>query len=178
MMFHNYNYKEREDIGFISLNWLHRIWICWIKTWLYKLSPCRSIRKYIWTWHKNGQSPPSVIIWRNLAVPHYLMLYTKFQCYRHVGSWEGDIWRFLSYMGLDDTLVMRCGSFEHIFIPTSHGCSIWNLASNSLVSFFRKRSSKIWIWVTLYKCHWITLTLDCHKSSCTHLLTTYIHRLQ
>ena len=46
------------------------------------------------------------------------MLYTKFQGNQPVGSEEGDIWRFLPYMGLDAILGMWPGTFEHIFIPT------------------------------------------------------------
>ena len=59
-------------------------------------------------------------------------------------------------------LVMWPGTFEQIFIPTSQGGSIWNLASNSLVFFWE----------------WMTLTLGCHNSSVTHLfdyMYTYIH---
>ena len=40
--------------------------------------PCRSIRKQIWPCHKNHQGQPSVIIWTNLVVLEYPMLYTKF----------------------------------------------------------------------------------------------------
>ena len=49
---------------------------------------CRSIRKQIWPCHKNGQGQPSVIVWTNLVVPEYLMLYTKFQCHGPFGSRE------------------------------------------------------------------------------------------
>ena len=48
--------------------------------------PCRSIRKQIWPCHKNGQGRPSVIIWTNLVVLEYTMLYTKFQGHRPLGS--------------------------------------------------------------------------------------------
>ena len=84
------------------------------------------------------------------------------------------------------SLVMWSGKFEHFFIQTSHGGSIWNLASNGLgfflfVFFFGKEVWKSWIWLTLDKGQWMTLTLGCHKSSCTHLfdyytyMYTYIH---
>ena len=66
--------------------------ICWIS-----FHPCRSIRKQIWPCHKNGQGQPSVIIWINLVVLEYAMLYTKFQGHQPLGSEERDFWRFLPY---------------------------------------------------------------------------------
>ena len=68
----------------------------------------------------------------------YLMLYNKFQGHRPLGSTEGDFWRFLQYMGLEAILVMWPGIFEKIFIPISHGGTIWNLALTGLVFFEEK----------------------------------------
>ena len=42
--------------------------------------------------------------------------------------------------------------------------------------FLGKEFWKCWIWVTLDKGQWMTLTLDCHKSSCTHLFD-YMYQL-
>ena len=44
-----------------------------------------------------------------------------------------------SYVGLDAIMVMWDGTFEQIFIPTSHEGSIWNLASNGLMFFEEKK---------------------------------------
>ena len=57
------------------------------------------------------------------------MLPTKFQGYQPLGSGEEDLLRFLPYMGMAAILVMWPGLFEQIFVPPSHGDSIWNLAS-------------------------------------------------
>ena len=63
--------------------------------------PCRSIiKKQIWPCHKNVHGQPSVIIWTNLVVLEYPLLYTKFQGHRPLGSEEGDFWMFLLHMGL------------------------------------------------------------------------------
>ena len=47
------------------------------------------------------------------------------------------------------------------------------VASNGFVFFSGEIDWKCWIWLTLYKGEWmtLTLTLGCHKSSCTHCLT-------
>ena len=144
--------------------------------------PCRSITKQIWPCHKNSQGQPSVIIWINLVVLAYPMLYTKFQCHRPLGSEKGDFWRFLQYMDLEAILVMWPGTFEQIFIPISHGGSIWNLASIGLSVFWGKEVLKSWIWVTLDQVQWMTLTFDIHIGSCTHLVNCiyqlWHHRLQ
>ena len=66
------------------------------------------------------------------------MLYTKIQGNQSLGS-EEDFWRFLPYVGLDAIMVMWDGTFEQIFIPTSHEGSIWNLASNGLMFFEEKK---------------------------------------
>ena len=42
-------------------------------------------------------------------------------------------------MGLEASLVVWPGTFEQIIIPTSHGGSIWKLASNGLVFFEEKK---------------------------------------
>ena len=132
-------YRSPECIGHAEQAWKYMT-ICWIN-----FHPCRSIRKQIWPCHKNGHGQPSVIIWTNLVVLEYLMLYTKFQGHQSLGSEEGDLWQFLPYMGLEASLVMWPGTFEQIFIPTSHGGSIWNLASNYQVFFLGKEILKCWI---------------------------------
>ena len=144
--------------------------------------PCRCIRKHSWPCHKNGHGQPSVIIWTNYSylstrscIPSFkvicLLIPKKMIC-------EG----FYHIRCLDATfiLVMWPGTFEHIFIQTSDGGSVWNLASNGLVFLWGKEVWKRWIWKILDKCQWITLTLACHKSSCIHLfdymyMYTYIH---
>ena len=92
--------------------------------------PCRSIRKQIWPCHKNSQGQPKIIIWNigSTLVPHAV-----YQVSKSSASW---FWRkiFLKfftiiYMGM----VMWPETFEQIFIPTSHGGSIWHLASIGLV---------------------------------------------
>ena len=132
---------------------------------LYKLHPCRSIRKQIWLCHKNGRQY-SVIIWTNLVVLEYPLLYTKFQSHRPIGSKEGDFLRFLPYMGLEAMLVMWPRIFEHIFIPTSHGGSIWNLASNGLVFFFwEKKFDNVeseWPWTKVNEWPWPWVDINHH----------------
>ena len=63
----------------------------------------------------------------NFVVFEHLMLHTKFQGHRPFGSREVDFLRLLSYMGVVAILVMYPGPFEQIFVPPSHGGSIWNL---------------------------------------------------
>ena len=132
--------------------------------------PCRSIRKQIWPSHKNGHGQPSVIIWTHLVVLEYLMLYTKFPGHQPLGSEEGDFWRFYQKCAWTPSWSFDPETFENTFIPTSHGGSTWNLASNGQVFFFLGKDVwKCWIWVTLDKGQWMALTLGCHKLSCTHL---------
>ena len=45
------------------------------------------------------------------------MLHTMFQGHCSIGSEEEDFLRFLPYMGMAPTLVMRPYSFVEIFIP-------------------------------------------------------------
>ena len=76
---HKYIYQRTS--GQVSLTRVHRI--CGLRTslemhdcMLYKLSPCKSIRK-LWPGHKHGQGQPSVIIWINLVVLEYPILIKK-----------------------------------------------------------------------------------------------------
>ena len=62
--------------------------------------------KQIWPCHKNRQGQSSVIIWTSLIVLEYPKLYTKFQGHRFLGSEEGNVLRFLPYIGLEAILVM------------------------------------------------------------------------
>ena len=57
------------------------------------------------------------------------MLHTKCQGYRPFGSGEEDFLRFLPCMGMAAILVMWPGLCEQTFVPSSHGDSLWNLAS-------------------------------------------------
>ena len=60
-------------------------------------------------------------------------------------------------MGLETTLVIWPGTFEQIFIPTSHGGSIWNLASNILVLFLEKKFENVeseWPWAKVNEWPW------------------------
>ena len=87
--------------------------------------PYKCIRDQIWPCRKIGHGQPRVIIWTNFVVLEHSMLHTKFQGHRPFGSGEEDFLRFLPYT----TLIVWPGPFEQIFIPPSHGDSIWNLAS-------------------------------------------------
>ena len=89
--------------------------------------PYKSIRDQIWPCRKIGQGQPKVIIWTKLVVLEHPMLHTMFQGHRTFGSGEDDFLRFLPYMGMAAILVMWPGPFEQIFVPPSHGDSIWNL---------------------------------------------------
>ena len=155
-------YCSPECIGYVELEQARKyMTICFY--------PFRSIRKQIWPCHKNNQGQPSVIIWINLVVLEYLMLYTKFQGHQPLGSEEGDFWSFLPYVGLKAILVMWPGTFEPIFMPTSHGGPIWNLASKGLVFFEEKKFENVlsdhgqrswpWPWVVINRHVFIYLTL-------------------
>ena len=104
------------------------------------LLQCRSIRTQIWPCHKNGQGQPSVIIWTN----------------------------FSPYMVLEAILVMWSGTFQHSFTPHPMKAPYKNCFKRPHI-FWGKEVLKCWIWVTLDKGQWMTLTLGCHKSSCTHV---------
>ena len=151
-----YGSPERWGYAELEQAWKYMIIFCT------SFHPCRSIRKQIWPCHKNGQGQLRVIIWINLVVPEYPMLYTKFQ-----GHW---FWRrrFLNVFtiyGRGSHLCHVPGSFEQIFIPTSHRRCIRNSASNVQVIFCGKEVWKCWIWVTLVKGQCMTFTFGGHKSS-------------
>ena len=93
---------------------------------------CKSIREQIWPYHKKWTRSTQC---HHVVVLEYSMLYTKFQCPRPLGAEEGHFWRVLPYMGLEAILIMWPWTFKHIFIPTSHGRSIGNLASIGLSGF-------------------------------------------
>ena len=105
--------------------------------------PCRSIRKEIWPCHKNGQGQSMVIIWTNLVVLEYLMLYTKFQCHRPLGSEEGDFLRFYHKWARKPSWSCDPEQLNTSSFPTSHGGSIWNLASNGPVLKFENVESEL-----------------------------------
>ena len=134
--------------------------------------PC--IRKQTWPCHKNGQVQPSVTIWTNLVVIDYPMLNTKFQGHRPLGSEE--ILKGFTIYGTGSQLghmTLNIWTNFHPNIP-------WRLH----LKFGFKRPNAFWgkevwkclIWVTLDKGQWMTLTLGCHQSSCTHLFD-YMYQL-
>ena len=67
------------------------------------------------------------------------------------------------------------GHVTRTFIPTSHGGSVW-FAFKRSSGLWGKQIWNCWIWVTLETGQWMTLTLGCHKSSCTHLFD-YMYQL-
>ena len=115
--------RSPECIGYAELEqpWKYMTICCM------SFHPCISITKQIWQCHKNGQGQPSDIIWTNLVILEYPMLFTKFQGHRQFRSREEDFLRFKTYMGMAVILVMWPGSFEQTFVPPSHGGFIWNL---------------------------------------------------
>ena len=102
----------------------------------------------------------------NVVVLVYPMLYTKFQGHQPLGSEEGDFLKcFYHIWAWKPFLDMWPGTSEQIFIPTSHGGSIWNLASNGFV-FFRKRSLKMfkseWSWIKVNEWPWPSVVINHH----------------
>ena len=150
-------YRSPECTGYAELEqpWKYMA-ICCIS-----FHPCRSIMKQIWPCHKNGQGQPSVIIWTNLVVLEYPMLYTKFQGRRPLSSW---------FYGPGSHL----GHVTRNIWTNFHPNSPWRL--NMKFGFNRpsvvwgKEVWKCWLWVTLDNGQWITLNIDIHKGSCTNLV--------
>ena len=125
-------------------------------------------RKQIWPCHKNGHSQPSAIIWTNLVVYTYLstrcfrpskssaswfrrrIFFKIFTIYGHGSHLGHVIWNILT--NFHPNIPWR--------LPTSHGGSIWKMASNNLVFFcLRKRSLKMLNLSALHKDQWMTFTL-------------------
>ena len=132
--------------------------------------PCRSITKQIWPCHKTGQGQPSVIIWTNVVVLEYLMLHTKFQGHPLLGSEEGDFWRFLTINGLGSHLGHVTQNIWTNFHPNIPWGRYMKFGFNRTSVFWGKEVLKCWIWVTLDKGQWMTMTFDIHKGSCTNLV--------
>ena len=104
---------------------------------------------------------------------------TKSQGNRPLGSEEGDFLRFFPNMSLKAILVMWPRTFEQISIPNIPWKRHMKFDFINLVFFWGREVWKCWIWVILDKGKWMTLTLGCHKSSCTHLFDQLPpHRLQ
>ena len=59
-----------------------------------------------------GQGQPRVIKCIALIELPYIMIHTKFQGHRSIGSGEEDFLRFLPYMGMAAMLVMIPNSFD------------------------------------------------------------------
>ena len=93
----------------------------------FTFSPFKSPRDQIWPSQKIGQGQPRVSIWTNFVVLSYLMLHTKFQGNQSSGSEEEDFLRFLPYMGIVASLVMKPRLFEQISNLPLPECCIWNL---------------------------------------------------
>ena len=96
---------------------------------LYSFYPCRSIRKQIWPCHKMVKAIP--VLWTNLVVLEYPVLYTKFQCHR-------PFWFFFKVF----TISGPGSHLGHVTRNTwkqSHGGSIWNLASKWLLFFVEEQ---------------------------------------
>ena len=102
------------------------------KIYYFTFFPYKSVRDQIWPCHKIGQGQLRVIIWTNLEVLEYPMLHTNFQGHWPFGSREEDFLIFLLYMGMVAIFVMWHRPVEQIFIPLSHGGSMWNLVSIGL----------------------------------------------
>ena len=130
--------------------------------------PCRSIRKQIWPCHKNGLGQLSVIIWTNLVVPKYPMLYTKFQVYqvsRSSVSWfqRRRFLKIFTIYGPGSHVTRNIWTNFHPDIP-------WrlhmNLSSNRLVFFEEK-----FVWVLRriqqFFCH-ITTVSGCDRELNAH----------
>ena len=64
-----------------------------------------------WPSRKMGQGQTTDLIWTTLVVLTYMMLHTKFQGHRSIGSGEEDFLRFLPYMDMAAMLVMWPNSF-------------------------------------------------------------------
>ena len=155
-------YCSPEWIGYAELE---QAWKC-MTLCCTSFHPCRSIGKQIWPCHKNGQGQPSDIIWTNLwthcCIPNFKVICRLvpkriFEGFYHI--WTGKPSRSC------DPEHLNKFSSHQIF----HGGSIWNLGSNGLVYFEEKKFENVESRVTLDKNQWMTLTLGCQKSSCTHL---------
>ena len=98
------------------------------------------------------------------------LLDSLYQVLMSSASWfrRRHFWRCLPFMGLEAILVMWPWTFEQIFIQTSHGGSIGNLASNGLSVVWGKDVWKCRIWVSMNG-------LDCGLS-CTYIFV-YMYQL-
>ena len=128
-----------------------------------------------WHYRKIGQGQSRVIIWTNLVVLEYPMLHTNFQGHRLFGSREED---YLTRYGRGYVTwtIWTNFPFPH---PMKAPHEIW---LQSAYRFLRKRSLKMWIWVTLDQGQSVILTFDIHIGSRTHLVNCiyqlWHHRLQ
>ena len=124
--------------------------------------PCRSIRKQIWPCHKNGhgQGQPTVIIWTNLAGVPYIV----YQVSRSSASWFRRR-RFLKVSSNHVWAWKPSWSCETEHLNTSHGGSVWNLASNSLAFFEEKKSENVeseWPWSKVNEWPWFYVVINHH----------------
>ena len=84
-------------------------------------------RTEIWPSLKKVKGHPSIMIWTNLVNLVSLMLYTKIQSQRFLGSGEEHFKCFLPYMGMAAILLNSAEPFEHLTIPLwqETPCEIW-----------------------------------------------------
>ena len=116
---------------------------------LYKLSPTQKHSKQIWPCHENGQGQPRVIIiYENIwstRVPDAV-----YQVSRTSASW----FRRRRFLKLFTIYGQWSCDLEHLnkfSFPTSHGGSIWNLASIGLaVSEQKKSEVNEWPWPLIF----------------------------
>ena len=94
--------------------------------------PCRSIRKQIWPCQK----------WSRSAQCHHLNKFGSTWVRDAVSRSSVSRFRRKRFLKVFTIIIWDwkpSWSFEQIFIPTSHGGSIWNLASTDLVLFEEKK---------------------------------------
>ena len=157
-------YRSPECWGYVELEqtWKYISTQCCIS-----FHPCRSILKQIWPCHNNSQDYPKVIIWNidSTRVPDAV-----YQVSKSSASWlrRKRVLKFFTiiYMGM----VMWPGAFEQIFIPHISWRLHIKFDFNRPNGFWEKEDWKGWIWVTLDEVQWMTLTVDIHNGSCTHLV--------
>ena len=120
--------------------------------------PCRSMWKQVW--HKNGQGQPRVIIWTHLKVFEYLILYTKFQGHQPLGSEV-----FFHICAWKPSWSCDPEQLNKFSFPTSHGGSIWNLASIAFVFFEEEKFENVeskWAWTKVSEWIWLWAVIKHH----------------
>ena len=150
-------YRSPECWGYAELEqtWKHMSTQCCISC-----HPCRSIRKQIWPCHKNGQGQPRFIIWKNggSQVPDAV-----YQVSRSSASWFRKRRFFLSFFLPYGHCHVTRKIWTNFQFSTSHGDSIWNLASIGPAVSEEKRFENVeseWSWTTVNEWPWVVI--NCH----------------